>query len=245
MRSTRFAPPLPPGIWPRGLDSPDSKRPGARRRSRIGSCPPAPTTGSLRTPTAMTTACERSRSPTAPISRWLPPSASPTNIQGSVLGCSPGCPISMAHGGAKRVYVSVSSRILTLSPDGTATPGTLYVHGSRSQYAVRVLGRHRPHAGIPLRPGPRPLDQQVIDRRHSPLFAVTAHGGLRATLRPGSVGVLVGICVGGTLVEAPRPLRPGASIHLRVTRLGRTMFLPAAFALYRRRSAASNIASNE
>ena len=33
-----------------------------------------------------------------------------------------------------------SSRILTLSPDGTATPGTLYVHGSRSQYAVRVLG---------------------------------------------------------------------------------------------------------
>ena len=32
-----------------------------------------------------------------------------------------------------------SSRILTLSPDGTATPGTLYVHGSRSQYAVRLL----------------------------------------------------------------------------------------------------------
>ena len=31
---------------------------------------------------------ERSRSPTAPISRWLRPSASPTNIQGSVLACS-------------------------------------------------------------------------------------------------------------------------------------------------------------
>jgi prepilin-type N-terminal cleavage/methylation domain-containing protein len=33
-----------------------------------------------------------------------------------------------------------SARILTLSPDGTATSGTLYVRGRRSQYAVRVLG---------------------------------------------------------------------------------------------------------
>jgi len=33
-----------------------------------------------------------------------------------------------------------SAGILTLSPDGTATSGTLYVRGQRSQYAVRVLG---------------------------------------------------------------------------------------------------------
>ena len=33
-----------------------------------------------------------------------------------------------------------SSRILTVSPDGTATSGTLYVLGRRAQYAVRVLG---------------------------------------------------------------------------------------------------------
>ena len=32
------------------------------------------------------------------------------------------------------------ARILTLSPTGGATSGTLYVHGRRSQYAVRVLG---------------------------------------------------------------------------------------------------------
>jgi hypothetical protein len=31
-------------------------------------------------------------------------------------------------------------RILTLDPNGTATPGTLYIRGRRSQYAVRVLG---------------------------------------------------------------------------------------------------------
>jgi prepilin-type N-terminal cleavage/methylation domain-containing protein len=32
------------------------------------------------------------------------------------------------------------ARILTMSPDGTATAGTLYVHGRHAQYAVRVLG---------------------------------------------------------------------------------------------------------
>jgi Type II transport protein GspH len=33
-----------------------------------------------------------------------------------------------------------SSGILTLSPDGSATSGTVYVCNARSQYAVRVLG---------------------------------------------------------------------------------------------------------
>jgi type II secretory pathway pseudopilin PulG len=33
-----------------------------------------------------------------------------------------------------------AARILTMSPDGTATSGTLYLQGLRAQYAVRVLG---------------------------------------------------------------------------------------------------------
>ena len=33
-----------------------------------------------------------------------------------------------------------SARIATMSPDGTATAGTLYLHGRRSQFAVRILG---------------------------------------------------------------------------------------------------------
>jgi prepilin-type N-terminal cleavage/methylation domain-containing protein len=33
-----------------------------------------------------------------------------------------------------------TARILTLSPDGTATSGTLYVQGGHAQYAIRVLG---------------------------------------------------------------------------------------------------------
>ena len=32
------------------------------------------------------------------------------------------------------------AHICTMSPDGTATAGTLYIRGRRSQYAVRVLG---------------------------------------------------------------------------------------------------------
>lgn len=31
-------------------------------------------------------------------------------------------------------------RILTLSPDGTSSSGTLYIRGRRGQYAVRILG---------------------------------------------------------------------------------------------------------
>jgi prepilin-type N-terminal cleavage/methylation domain-containing protein len=43
--------------------------------------------------------------------------------------------------GARRDGVRIgSARILTLTPDGTATPGTLYVCGRNVQYAVRVLG---------------------------------------------------------------------------------------------------------
>jgi hypothetical protein len=33
-----------------------------------------------------------------------------------------------------------AGRILTMGPDGTATSGTLYLHGRNQQYAIRVLG---------------------------------------------------------------------------------------------------------
>jgi prepilin-type N-terminal cleavage/methylation domain-containing protein len=42
-------------------------------------------------------------------------------------------------GGTDGVRIG-TARILTMSPDGTATAGTLYIRGRRSQYAVRVLG---------------------------------------------------------------------------------------------------------
>ena len=33
-----------------------------------------------------------------------------------------------------------TAKILTMSPDGTATPGTVYVRGKKVQYAIRILG---------------------------------------------------------------------------------------------------------
>jgi hypothetical protein len=41
--------------------------------------------------------------------------------------------------GAEGVRIG-SARLLTISADGTATSGTLYIRGRRAQYAVRILG---------------------------------------------------------------------------------------------------------
>ena len=48
-----------------------------------------------------------------------------------------------------------AARILTMSPDGTATAGTLYLHGRRSQYAVRVVGATGRVRVLQYRPGAR------------------------------------------------------------------------------------------
>jgi prepilin-type N-terminal cleavage/methylation domain-containing protein len=59
---------------------------------------------------------------------------------GARFGLLPGLPDLDGGWGSQDGVRIGSSRILTLSPDGSATSGTLYVHGTRSQYAVRVLG---------------------------------------------------------------------------------------------------------
>ncbi|HEX6974362.1 MAG TPA: prepilin-type N-terminal cleavage/methylation domain-containing protein [Vicinamibacterales bacterium] len=63
------------------------------------------------------------------------------NFGGVVFGLLPGIPDAdgAANTGTDGVRIG-SARILTTSPDGTATGGTLYVHGKTTQYAVRVLG---------------------------------------------------------------------------------------------------------
>ena len=48
-----------------------------------------------------------------------------------------------------------TSRILTLGPDGTASSGTMYVHGRRGQYAVRVLGATGRTRVLRFEPGSR------------------------------------------------------------------------------------------
>ncbi len=48
-----------------------------------------------------------------------------------------------------------TARILTMSPDGTATSGTLYVRGGKAQYAVRVLGATGRTRVLKYEPGSR------------------------------------------------------------------------------------------
>ena len=67
------------------------------------------------------------------------------------------------------------------------------------------------------------MDHQVIDRRDDPRYVAADHGPVRGTLRPGCAVLLIDIGPGGTLVEAPRPMRPGASVHLQFTTDGRTI----------------------
>ena len=56
------------------------------------------------------------------------------------IGLMPGVPeIDGSAGTGDGVRIG-SSKILTLGANGTATAGTLYVHGRRLQYAVRVFG---------------------------------------------------------------------------------------------------------
>lgn len=64
------------------------------------------------------------------------------NFSGVRFGLMPGVPDAdgapdTANGDGVRIG---SARILTLGANGTATAGTLYVHGRRLQFAVRVFG---------------------------------------------------------------------------------------------------------
>ncbi|HEX6260634.1 MAG TPA: hypothetical protein VFZ51_08255, partial [Woeseiaceae bacterium] len=54
---------------------------------------------------------------------------------------APGVPDANGVSGTSEDGVRVGTpQILTMSPDGTATSGTLYLAGKGGQYAVRVLG---------------------------------------------------------------------------------------------------------
>lgn len=57
------------------------------------------------------------------------------------FGLLPGLPDADGAAGGTADGVRIgSARLLTMTPEGTATSGTLYLQGRRAQYAVRVLG---------------------------------------------------------------------------------------------------------
>lgn len=71
------------------------------------------------------------------------------------------------------------------------------------------------------------MEQQVNDRRGDTRFPLPERTEARATVRPGCSVELVDVSAGGALVEALRPLRPGARVHLQVTTPRRTFSIAA------------------
>ena len=60
------------------------------------------------------------------------------------------------------------------------------------------------------------MDQQVAERRRDARFPAPSDRDVQATVRPGCSVDLVDVSAGGALVQAPRPLRPGARVQLLV-----------------------------
>jgi hypothetical protein len=71
------------------------------------------------------------------------------------------------------------------------------------------------------------LDPAVVERRVDARFALPPRAEARATLRPGCAITLVDVSAGGALVEAPRPLRPGARVHVQILTTSRRFAIAA------------------
>lgn len=71
------------------------------------------------------------------------------------------------------------------------------------------------------------MDQPVADRRADARFPPQRPDATRATLRPGCAVLLVDLSAGGALVQALRPLRPGARVLLQLVTEERTFSLAA------------------
>ena len=71
------------------------------------------------------------------------------------------------------------------------------------------------------------MDESLTDRRADARFPPSAREPTRATLRPGCSVMLVNLSAGGALLEAARPFRPGARVHLQLITTRETTMLAA------------------
>jgi hypothetical protein len=71
------------------------------------------------------------------------------------------------------------------------------------------------------------VDQPVTERRVDARFPPPSVASTRATLRPGCIVFVVDLSAGGALVQAFRPLRPGARVHLQLVADARTVAMTA------------------
>ena len=60
------------------------------------------------------------------------------------------------------------------------------------------------------------MAQPLTDRRADARFGQPVIAGTQAILRPGYAVTLIDLSSGGALIQGPRPLRPGARVHLQL-----------------------------
>jgi hypothetical protein len=65
------------------------------------------------------------------------------------------------------------------------------------------------------------MDHEMKERREDARFVPPPRLELRATLRPGTMVVLLDVSARGALVQTAKPLRPGARVHLQVVTAAR------------------------
>ncbi len=71
------------------------------------------------------------------------------------------------------------------------------------------------------------MGQHIKDRRCDPRYDWSPEDVSQATLRPGCVVHVVDLSAGGALVQATRPLRPGARLHFHLVLRHRSFGLVA------------------
>jgi PilZ domain len=60
------------------------------------------------------------------------------------------------------------------------------------------------------------VGQPIVERRQDTRFGQPLISGTQAILRPGYAVTLINLSAGGALIQGPRPLRPGARVHLQL-----------------------------
>jgi PilZ domain-containing protein len=71
------------------------------------------------------------------------------------------------------------------------------------------------------------MARPLVDRRLDARFGLPEIAGTQAILRPGYEVSLVDLSSGGALIQGPRPLRPGARVHLQLVSGRRRLALSA------------------
>ncbi len=71
------------------------------------------------------------------------------------------------------------------------------------------------------------MEHTLVDRRRGARVVQGSHADVRATLRPGCPVQVVDLSAGGALVEAERPLRPGARVLLQIVSPHQTVAVSA------------------